>query len=200
MENSCRGALASTSGCTKRTAKTWTQPRCSGQSPNRRTRSRNPPRYRRSRAGPSRLPRWKSPAPASSRRPEEVAETTITGSPMLVETTRRPADDHKAVTRVVDLIAARNPILLAGNGAVRKRATKQLRCRAHKVGIGVASCSLARARYHSMAPLLIRHRLAFRRDEAAGAERHTGCSGAGGKRSKHRTCIAHPRERIYRLA
>lgn len=72
--------------------------------------------------------------------PEDVAEMTVTGSPMPVETNRRPAADHKAVARAVDLIAAaKNPIILAGNGAVRKRAARQLRRLVHKAGIGVVS-------------------------------------------------------------
>lgn len=70
--------------------------------------------------------------------PENVAKTTVTGSPMLVDKTRRPAADYKAVSRAVDLIAAaKKPIILAGNGAVRKRASTQLRRLARKAGIGV---------------------------------------------------------------
>ncbi len=71
---------------------------------------------------------------------EDVAKKPVTGSPMRVEKTRRPAADHKAVARAVELIAAsRNPIIIAGNGAVRKRASTQLRRLAHKAGIGVVN-------------------------------------------------------------
>ena len=71
---------------------------------------------------------------------EDVAKEKIEGKPMEAIKTRRPAADHKAIARAVDLIAgSRSPIVLAGNGAVRKRAAKQLRRLAHKAGIGVVN-------------------------------------------------------------
>jgi len=73
--------------------------------------------------------------------PENVAKRPVeNAAPMQVRKTRRPAADHKAVAAAVDLIAgARNPIILAGNGSVRKRAAGQLRRLAHKTGIGVVN-------------------------------------------------------------
>ncbi len=72
--------------------------------------------------------------------PEDIAEEEVEGHPMTARKTRRPAADHKAVTQAVDLIAAaKSPIILAGNGAVRKRAAHQLRRFAHKAGIGVVN-------------------------------------------------------------
>ena len=72
--------------------------------------------------------------------PEDVAEEPVDASPMGVVKTRRAAGDHKAIAQAVDLIAeSKNPIILAGNGTVRKRAAKQLRRLAHKVGIGVVN-------------------------------------------------------------
>ena len=72
--------------------------------------------------------------------PEDIAEEEIELSPMQVVKTRRAAADHKAVAQVVELIGqAKNPIILAGNGAVRKRAAKQLARLAHKAGIGVVN-------------------------------------------------------------
>jgi acetolactate synthase-1/2/3 large subunit len=72
--------------------------------------------------------------------PEDLAEHETNKSPLAVVPTRRPAADHKAVTQAVDIImAAKNPIILAGNGAVRKRAAQQLRRLAHKTGIGVVN-------------------------------------------------------------
>jgi acetolactate synthase-1/2/3 large subunit len=59
---------------------------------------------------------------------------------MIVRRTRRAAADHKAIAEAVGLIqGARSPIILAGNGAVRKRAANQLRRLAHKAGIGVVN-------------------------------------------------------------
>ena len=72
--------------------------------------------------------------------PEDLAEHDTNEKPLPVGTTRRPAADHKAVSQAVDVIVnAKNPIILAGNGAVRKRASAQLRRLAHKTGIGVVN-------------------------------------------------------------
>ncbi|MBT6909651.1 MAG: acetolactate synthase large subunit, partial [Rhodospirillaceae bacterium] len=72
--------------------------------------------------------------------PEDLAKHNIVAKPMPVDITRRPAADHKAVARAVDaLVAAKNPLILAGNGAVRKRASQQLRRLAHNSGIGVVN-------------------------------------------------------------
>ena len=72
--------------------------------------------------------------------PEDVAKQDIDLKPMSVVRTRRPAADHKAITQALDVIAgASNPIILAGNGALRKRASTQLRRFAEKTGIGVVN-------------------------------------------------------------
>ena len=72
--------------------------------------------------------------------PEDVAEEEIDLSPMRAVKTRRAAADHKAVAEVVELIGqAKKPIILAGNGAIRKRAATQLARLAHKAGIGVVN-------------------------------------------------------------
>ncbi len=72
--------------------------------------------------------------------PENIAKREVDVKPMRVTKTRRPAADHKAITAAIDLIAeSKNPIIIAGNGAVRKRASTQLRRFAHKAGIGVVS-------------------------------------------------------------
>ncbi|MFQ5620069.1 MAG: acetolactate synthase large subunit [Rhodospirillales bacterium] len=72
--------------------------------------------------------------------PEDVAKGEVDEEPMEPIRLRRPAADHKAVTQAVDLILeAENPIILAGNGCVRKRAAHQLRRLARKTGIGVVN-------------------------------------------------------------
>ncbi len=72
--------------------------------------------------------------------PEDLAEEDVKGKPLPQVRTRRPGADHKAVAEAVDLILkAKNPMIIAGNGAVRKRAAKQLRRLARKTGIGVAN-------------------------------------------------------------
>jgi len=74
--------------------------------------------------------------------PEDIAEHEVADDtkPMAITKTRRPAADHKAIAQAVDIIAkAKNPLILAGNGAVRKRAAEQLQRLAHKTGIGVVN-------------------------------------------------------------
>lgn len=72
--------------------------------------------------------------------PEDVAKEQVTSQPMPVLKTRRPAADHKAVTEAVNaIVAAKRPVILAGNGAIRKRAASQLRRLAEKTGIPVVN-------------------------------------------------------------
>ena len=69
--------------------------------------------------------------------PEDLAEKDVDSVPMTPLKTRRPAADHKVIAQASALIGeAKNPLILAGNGAIRKRAAKQLRRFAHKTGIG----------------------------------------------------------------
>ncbi len=72
--------------------------------------------------------------------PEDIAKEEVSERPMPVRKTRRAAADHKAVAQAVDAIAgATEPIVLAGNGAIRKRAATQLSRFAHKTGIAVVN-------------------------------------------------------------
>ena len=72
--------------------------------------------------------------------PEDVAKQDVQDEPILPRKVRRPAADHKAISEALDLIGqAKKPIILAGNGAIRKRAAKQLQRLAHKTGIGVVN-------------------------------------------------------------
>lgn len=72
--------------------------------------------------------------------PEDLAEEEVCSRPMNVYKSRRPAADHKAVAQAVELITqAKHPVILAGNGAVRKRAADQLLRLAHKTGIPVVN-------------------------------------------------------------
>ncbi len=72
--------------------------------------------------------------------PEDIAERDTDGAPLPVRKTRRAGADHRAVAEAVAAIAgARNPIALAGNGAIRKRASAQLRRFVELTGIGVVN-------------------------------------------------------------
>jgi acetolactate synthase-1/2/3 large subunit len=72
--------------------------------------------------------------------PEDIAKLDVGDVPIAPVKVRRPAADHKAIAHAVELIGqASNPIILAGNGAIRKRAAAQLSRLAHKTGIGVVN-------------------------------------------------------------
>ncbi len=62
-----------------------------------------------------------------------------------VRKVRRPAPDYKAVDQALALIKkAKKPLILAGNGAIRKRATKQLRIFLEKTKIPVCNTFMAK--------------------------------------------------------
>lgn len=69
---------------------------------------------------------------------DDIAALEVKGSPLPLENPRRAVPDDKIVDRAMDLIRrSRRPIILAGNGAIRRRAAKQLRIFAQRTGIGV---------------------------------------------------------------
>ncbi len=74
--------------------------------------------------------------------PEDLAKEDVPEEyqPLEPRRVRRPGADHKAVKEALALIKkAKHPVILAGNGSLRKRATAQLREFAKKSGIGVVS-------------------------------------------------------------
>jgi acetolactate synthase-1/2/3 large subunit len=78
---------------------------------------------------------------------EDLAEVEVGEEhvPLPARRVRRPVPDDKVVDDAWGLIqAARRPIIIAGNGAVRKRASKQLRMFAEATGIGVATTFMAK--------------------------------------------------------
>jgi len=72
--------------------------------------------------------------------PEDIASATTDKTPIAPTPTRRPGPDPKALVDAVELIeAAKKPVVLAGNGCVRKRSAEQL-CRfVTRMGIGVVN-------------------------------------------------------------
>ncbi len=70
--------------------------------------------------------------------PEDIAKEEIDDQPIKPSLIRRPAADNRAIDEAVDLIIkAKNPIILAGNGTIRKRAANRLRVLVKNLGIGV---------------------------------------------------------------
>lgn len=72
--------------------------------------------------------------------PEDVAAMPAEGEPLFREKVRRPAPDYKALSRALELIrGSKKPIIIAGNGAIRKLASNQLRLFVEKTCIPVVS-------------------------------------------------------------
>ena len=70
--------------------------------------------------------------------PEDIAKEEIKDTPIKPTLIRRPAADNRAIEMALNLILdAKNPIILAGNGTIRKRASNRLRVLVENLGIGV---------------------------------------------------------------
>ncbi|MCZ6726173.1 MAG: acetolactate synthase large subunit, partial [Acidobacteria bacterium] len=92
-----------------------------------------------------RLARTEKPGACLIELPENIAKMDATTSPMQPIRFRRPSPDDKIVDRAWDLLrSARRPVILAGNGCIRKRASKQLRRFCAKTGIGAVSTFMAK--------------------------------------------------------
>lgn len=72
--------------------------------------------------------------------PEDIAKKETDAQPLKPHAIRRPAPDYKAIAHAVELLSkAKRPIILAGNGAIRKLASKHLRMLVEKTNIPVVS-------------------------------------------------------------
>lgn len=77
--------------------------------------------------------------------PEDIAQMEAETSPIVPQRLRRPVPADKIVDRAMEMIrTAKQPVVLAGNGAIRKRASKQLRRFAELSGIGVIQTFMAK--------------------------------------------------------
>ncbi len=92
-----------------------------------------------------RLARSEKPGAIHLELAEDIAKLAATSSPMTPRRYRRPGPDDKTMDRAFELIrAAKSPIILAGNGAIRRRASRQLRAFCEATGIGVLSTFMAK--------------------------------------------------------
>ena len=70
--------------------------------------------------------------------PEDVAKEEVNENPIKPILIRRRATENREVNEAIDLIiSAKNPIILAGNGTIRKRASHRLRALVQNLGVGV---------------------------------------------------------------
>ncbi len=103
-----------------------------------------------------RLARLEKPGATHIELPEDVAGMLVPESlaPMPVRRTTYPKADPASVERATEiLLAAENPVILAGNGVIRRHATDALRAFADGLGIGVTSTFMAKGVMDYRAPL-----------------------------------------------
>ncbi len=92
-----------------------------------------------------RLARTEKPGACHIELPEDIAKAEATSQPIEPRRFRRAVPADKIVDQAWDIIRqAKHPIILAGNGTIRRRATKQLRRFVEKTGIGVVSTFMAK--------------------------------------------------------
>ena len=92
-----------------------------------------------------RLARTEKPGAVHIELPEDVAKMETDTVPLKPIRFRRSVPDDKVVDKAFDVIKnAKRPIILAGNGCIRKRASKQLRRFCEQTGIGVISTFMAK--------------------------------------------------------
>jgi acetolactate synthase-1/2/3 large subunit len=92
-----------------------------------------------------RLARTEKPGACLIELPEDIAKQPSARQPMKTKRFRRPVADDKIVDKAFELIKnAKRPYIIAGNGCIRKRASKQLRRFCEKTGIGVVSTFMAK--------------------------------------------------------
>ncbi len=92
-----------------------------------------------------RVARTEKPGAVHVELPEDIAGRETDAQPLTPVRFRRPVPDDKIVNRAFELLrSARRPVILAGNGCIRKRASKQLRLFCEQTGIGVLSTFMAK--------------------------------------------------------
>jgi acetolactate synthase-1/2/3 large subunit len=92
-----------------------------------------------------RVARTEKPGACHIELPEDIAALEVDGKPIEPRRFRRPVPDDKIVDRAWEAIRdAKRPIILAGNGCIRRRASSQLREFVKATGIGVVSTFMAK--------------------------------------------------------
>ena len=92
-----------------------------------------------------RVARSEKPGAVHIELPEDIAKVDTDAHIVIPERFRRPVPADKIIDRAFAAIAgAQRPIILAGNGTIRKRASKQLRIFCEQTGIGVINTFMAK--------------------------------------------------------
>ena len=92
-----------------------------------------------------RLARTEKPGAVHIELPEDVASEESDSVPLVPRRFRRSVPDEKIINQAFAMLKdARRPVIIAGNGCIRRRASKQLRILCEKTGIGVISTFMAK--------------------------------------------------------
>ena len=92
-----------------------------------------------------RLARTEKPGAVHVELAEDLAKHETSAAPLAPRRFRRTVPDDKIVDRAFGLLEdAKKPVIIAGNGCIRRRASKQLRALCDATGIGVISTFMAK--------------------------------------------------------
>ncbi|MFQ5549592.1 MAG: acetolactate synthase large subunit, partial [Woeseia sp.] len=92
-----------------------------------------------------RVARTEKPGAVLIELPEDIAKVDSTATPMKPRRFRRSVPDGKIVDAAFAMLeSSKRPVIIAGNGCIRRRASKQLRILCEKTGIGVVSTFMAK--------------------------------------------------------
>ena len=92
-----------------------------------------------------RIARTEKPGAVHIELAEDLAKVHVDATPLAPVRFRRPVPDEKIANQAFELIKnAQRPVVIAGNGCIRKRAAKQLRLFCEATGIGVISTFMAK--------------------------------------------------------
>ena len=85
------------------------------------------------------------PGPTHVELPEDIAKLQVDGSPFSRNKIRRPSADSKAMEQAAEMIKeAKNPLILAGNGCIRTRVSKQLNAFVEERGIPIVTTQMGK--------------------------------------------------------
>jgi acetolactate synthase-1/2/3 large subunit len=92
-----------------------------------------------------RLARTEKPGAVHIELPEDLAKEDSDATPIEPRRFRRSVPDDKIVDQAFEMLkAAKRPVIIAGNGTIRRRASRQLRLFCEATGIGVMSTFMAK--------------------------------------------------------
>src|SRR3989338_1360155 len=85
------------------------------------------------------------PGPTHLELPEDVAKKDIDAEPLKKIKVRRPSPDSKAIEQAIEMIKnAKTPLILAGNGCIRTRVSKQLNAFVEERGIPIVHTQMGK--------------------------------------------------------